>query len=244
MRRRCSTRWSKTSKTATRAGRLFELANVYIPKQQPVTERPEERMHLGLAAFGESEDFFALKGAIEALGESFGIEFGFTRAADVPWLHPGIAAYLTCEGEDGRRVRQARERRDGRAQAAQGQPRQPENLPGRNRLAGPDGPTAAPRCATPRCRPTRLSRATWPLSPTRRPPCGDIVAEMRRACKQLADVQLFDIYRSEAIGAGKKSMAFTLHFAAQDAPLAPDEVDRFVKKILGNLKYRMGIEMR
>ena len=28
----------------------------------------------------KTEDFFALKGAIEALGESFGIEFGFTRA--------------------------------------------------------------------------------------------------------------------------------------------------------------------
>ena len=35
-------------------------------------------------------------------------------------------------------------------------------------------------------------------------PCGTIIAEMKRACKQLADVELFDIYRSEAIGAGKK----------------------------------------
>ena len=42
--------------------------------------------------------------------------------------------------------------------------------------------------------------------------CGDIIAEMRRACPRLGEVELFDIYRSEAIGAGKKSMAFTLHF--------------------------------
>ena len=174
----------------------------------------------------------------------FGIEFGFTRAADVPWLHPGIAAYLTCEGETVGVFGKL-------ANDVTAELKLPKDSRDNQKifLAEIDWPALmahrrAARCATPRCRPTRLSRATWPLSPTRRPPCGDIVAEMRRACKQLADVQLFDIYRSEAIGAGKKSMAFTLHFAAQDAPLAPDEVDRFVKKILGNLKYRMGIEMR
>ena len=74
--------------------------------------------------------------------------------------------------------------------------------------------------------------------------CGDIIAEMRRACPHLGEVQLFDIYRSEAIGAGKKSMAFTLHFVPGDKPLAPEEVDRFVKKILGNLKYRLNVEIR
>ena len=30
-------------------GRLFEMSNIYIPKQQPVTELPEERLHLGFA---------------------------------------------------------------------------------------------------------------------------------------------------------------------------------------------------
>ena len=65
-----------------------------------------------------------------------------------------------------------------------------------------------------------------------------------RAGKQLADVELFDIYRSEAIGAGKKSMAFTLHFAPENKALEAADVDRFVKKILGNLKFKLGIEIR
>ena len=69
--------------------------------------------------------------------------------------------------------------------------------------------------------------------------CGDIIAEMRRACPRLGEVELFDIYRSEAIGAGKKSMAFTLHFVPEKDPLTTEEVDRYVKKILGNLKYRL-----
>jgi len=50
-------------------------------------------------------------------------------------------------------------------------------------------------------------------------PCGTIIAEMKRACKQLADVELFDIYRSEAIGAGKKSMAFSLPKLPTRTPL-------------------------
>ena len=74
--------------------------------------------------------------------------------------------------------------------------------------------------------------------------CGTITAEMQRACKQLARVELFDIYRSDAIGAGKKSMAFTLHFAPENKALEPADVDRFVKKILGNLKFKLGIEIR
>ena len=67
---------------------------------------------------------------------------------------------------------------------------------------------------------------------------------MQRACKQLARVELFDIYRSDAIGAGKKSMAFTLHFAPENKALEPADVDRLVKKILGNLKFKLGIEIR
>ena len=74
--------------------------------------------------------------------------------------------------------------------------------------------------------------------------CGTLIDEMQRACKQLSKVELFDIYRGEKLGADKKSMAFSLYFQPTDAPFAADEVDRFVKKILGNLKFKLGIEIR
>ena len=50
--------------------------------------------------------------------------------------------------------------------------------------------------------------------------------------------------RGEKLGADKKSMAFSLSFQPADKPLTPDEIDRFVKKILGNLKFKLGIEIR
>lgn len=85
-------------KKGNAAGRLFELSNIYVPKQLPLTELPEERLHLGFVAFGEHEDFFAVKGALEDLAASFGVTFEVERAEDVPYLHPGIAAYILCNG--------------------------------------------------------------------------------------------------------------------------------------------------
>ncbi len=67
---------------------------------------------------------------------------------------------------------------------------------------------------------------------------------MKRACKQLADVELFDIYRSEAHRRWQKEHGVHLHFAPENKALEAADVDRFVKKILGNLKFKLGIEIR
>ena len=74
--------------------------------------------------------------------------------------------------------------------------------------------------------------------------CGEMMQEISRACKQVTDVELFDIYRGEQIGEGKKSMAFKVCFESDDHALQPEEVDKFVKKILGNLKFKLGAELR
>ena len=75
-------------------------------------------------------------------------------------------------------------------------------------------------------------------------PCGDLMAEIARACPRVSDVELFDIYRGEQIGEGKKSMAFKIRFEPEEKALAPEDVERFIKKILGNLKFKLGAEIR
>ena len=40
--------------------RLFEMGNIYLPKQLPLTELPEERMQLTLGMYGEG-GFFTMK---------------------------------------------------------------------------------------------------------------------------------------------------------------------------------------
>lgn len=230
-------------KKGNAAGRLFELSNIYVPKQLPLTELPEERLHLGFVAFGEHEDFFAVKGALEDLAASFGVTFEVERAEDVPYLHPGVAAYILCNGvRVGSFGKLAND-----VQAGLDLPR--DSRANQKIFLGEiDYETLVAQL------PAGLRYHPLPefdtvardlaLVADEETPCGTIIAEMKRACKQLADVELFDIYRSEAIGAGKKSMAFTLHFAPENKALEAADVDRFVKKILGNLKFKLGIEIR
>ena len=75
-------------------------------------------------------------------------------------------------------------------------------------------------------------------------PCGELMHEISRACPRVSDVELFDIYRGEQIGEGRKSMAFKITFTPEGKPLLPDEVEKYVKKILGNLKFKLGAEIR
>lgn len=230
-------------KNGNGAGRLFELANIYIPRQQPLTQLPEERPHLGLAAFGKGEDFFALKGVLEALCAAFGAVPSVERATDVPWLHPGIAAYLVCGGQRvgvfGKLANDVTAElklpKDSRANLEIFL----AELDVNTLLAAGEGRL--------RYRPLSAFPAVQrdlALVVDEGVACGDLVAEMRRACPALADVQLFDIYRGAQLGADKKSMAFSLRFDAADKPLEPAAIDRFVKKILGNLKHTFGAEIR
>jgi phenylalanyl-tRNA synthetase beta chain len=39
-------------------------------------------------------------------------------------------------------------------------------------------------------------------------------------------------------------MAFKIRFEPEDKALQPEDVDRFIKKILGNLKFKLGAEIR
>ena len=55
---------------------------------------------------------------------------------------------------------------------------------------------------------------------------------------------LFDIYRGANLGEGKKSMAFSLTLSDPSAEISAEQVERTVKKVLGNLKFKLGIEIR
>lgn len=230
-------------KKGNAAGRLFEIANIYIPDQLPVAHLPEERQHLGFAAFGDGEDFFAVKGAVQALGNAFGLQFDYERAADVPYLHPGIAAYVTCEGE---RVGVFGKL----ANDITGELELPKDSRANQKIfLGELDYAALMQKVNPNFRYQPVSEhpevlRDLALVAEETTPCGAMIEEMRRACKALGEVELFDIYRSESLGEGKKSMAFTLHFIPADAALDAQEVDRYVKKILGNLKFKLNVTLR
>ena len=224
-------------------GRLFELANVYAPKELPMTQLPKETKHLGLAAFGAEEDFFTVKGALEDLAESLGCCFSYERAEDVPYLHPGIAAYVLCGGE-----------RIGCFGKLANIMTRELDLPKDSKenykifLGELDYEKLAAHI------PAQLKYKPIPAFPdltrdlslvtSEETTCGAIEEEIRKACPQVSRVELFDIYRGIQIGVGKKSMSFKISFRQDDKAIDQETEERYVKKILGNLKFRLGTEIR
>ena len=75
--------------------RLYELANIYLPKSLPLTELPEERVQFTLGMYGEG-DFFTMKGVVEEFLEKLGImgRKKYSTENKKSFLHPGRQAEI------------------------------------------------------------------------------------------------------------------------------------------------------
>lgn len=224
-------------------GRIFELSNIYVPKQVPVTELPKEIPHLGFAAFGDGETFFTMKGIVEGIGEAFGLKFDYERAEDVSWLHPGISASIFCEGEKIGVFGKL-------ANSVANELKLPKDSKANDKIFLGEidfellsGHISGSFHYHPISEFDVVSR-DLALVVDEQITCGELVKEIRHSCKQIGEVELFDIYRSEQIGKNKKSMAFKLTFEPTDKAFTPNDIEKFTKKILGNLKFRLGAEIR
>jgi phenylalanyl-tRNA synthetase beta chain len=62
--------------------------------------------------------------------------------------------------------------------------------------------------------------------------------------KMLTAVKLFDVFRSEQIGAGKKSLAYQLTYQAADRTLTEAEVSAARNKIIKRLEHDLGAKLR
>ena len=60
----------------------------------------------------------------------------------------------------------------------------------------------------------------------------------------LESVELFDVFRGEQLGAGKKSLAFNLVFRADDRTLTDDEVNEYRVQAAEKARVELGAHMR
>ncbi len=86
------------------AGKLFELAPEFIKTEGEAL--PMQRDTLLLGMYGENTDFYALKDAVYALLQGFGIEPAI-RADGDGYYHPGRKAVLSANGMDFARMGEA-----------------------------------------------------------------------------------------------------------------------------------------
>ena len=223
-------------------GRLFEMAPVYLAKELPINEHPHERQTLCIGAFGPEEDFFTVKGALEALAAGFGLTFDYQRET-AAWLHPGISAAVYCNGKRLGVFGKLANEINAELEIAK------EQKDSQNIYLGELDYEALMSCVEGELRYKPLS----PYAPVKRDlalvcgeavSCGEIEETIRKASPLVSEVKLFDIYRGANLGEGKKSMAFSLSLSDPKKEVSAEEVERVVKKILGNLKFKLGIEIR
>jgi phenylalanyl-tRNA synthetase beta chain len=62
--------------------------------------------------------------------------------------------------------------------------------------------------------------------------------------RTVTNIRLFDVYRSQQIGAGKKSMAYSLTYQASDRTLTDTEVAQIRSKIVRRLEQEIGAKLR
>jgi phenylalanyl-tRNA synthetase beta chain len=223
-------------RNGNKSGRFFELAHVFKAKERPLTALPEEVMTLVIGAYGDDETFFTLKGMLEGLAEEFGIEFTFAKSEKC-FLHPGMTAEISVDGEVvgymGRLSHQVSEN------LVLGKPVFIAEIDYDKLKTHFD----VSMKYVPISQFSEVDR-DFAFVCDEEITCGEITEVMKKACKYITKVNLFDIFRSEKLGENKKSMAFNVTFTPDDHDFSPKEMDKFTDKILKDLEFKLNIKIR
>ena len=219
------------------AVKLYELAKVYLPKPGQIL--PDEPKHLVLGTYGEHEDFFKMKGEIEAFLRGMNVpEARYTAEKHNPTFHPGRCARVSVGGVDLGCCGQIH--------------------PLVARSYGIDGEIFAAELNFTALLSLQLPEKTYTPLPKYPAVTRDIavvcdeavtvaaLSDCIRAAggKLLRSVELFDIYRGKGIASGSKSAAFRLTLRADDRTLTDADSDGVVSAVLAALEKELNAKLR
>ena len=219
------------------AVKLYELAKVYLPKPGQIL--PDEPKHLVLGTYGEHEDFFKMKGEIEAFLRGMNVpEARYTAEKHDPTFHPGRCARVSVGGVDLGCFGQIH--------------------PLVARSYGIDGEIFAAELNFTALLSLQLPEKTYTPLPKYPAVTRDIavvcdeavtvaaLSDCIRAAggKLLRSVELFDIYRGKGIASGSKSAAFRLTLRADDRTLTDADSDGVVSAVLAALGKELNAKLR
>ena len=228
---------------------VFEIGPVYLPVDNQ--KLPQEPRRLAIAITGKRQspdweasdatpfNFFDLKGILEALFAALHIAAVRYLPGKEPSFHPGKCALVesgeTLLGAFGELHPLVMRQLD---------------LEGSPVLAADLDLEALLSCV-----PERYTMQPVPTFPPvlediaiivdETHPAGAIESTIRQAGGQmLADVRMFDIYRGEQIGTGKKSLAYSLTYQAFDRTLTDKDATQIRQRIVRRLELEFGAKLR
>lgn len=211
--------------------RLYELGNIYMAKELPLTELPDERMQFTLGMYGEG-DFFTMKGVVEEFFDKIGLRKKevYDPNAGKPFLHPGRQAKIVYCGKT---VGYLGEVHPTVAEAY--------GIGERAYVAVLDMPAIEPFATFDRkyegiAKYPAVNRDISMVIPK------DVLAGQieevieNKGGSYLESYQLFDVYEGAQIKKGYKSMAYSIVFRAKDKTLEEADVASAMKRILKGLE--------
>lgn len=218
--------------------RLYEIANVYIPKELPLTQLPDERKQFTLGMYGEG-DFYDLKGVIEVFLEKIGLKMRpeFNPNTDKPFLHPGRKAEVLYDGKVigylGEIHPEVADSYEIGTRAYVAVLDMPEIIPYATFDIKYEGIAKYPAITRDISMVMKKNILAGHVEEIIRSKGGSL----------LESYNLFDIYEGEQIEKGHKSMAYSIVFRDKNGTLKDEDINPLMDKILDGL-HELGIELR
>lgn len=221
----------------TESASLYEMAAVFSGVERTEENLPVQTQTLCLGSYGEQTDFYAVRGACEAILRAEGISCEVIPGADC-YYHPGRSARLVRDGEVYAQIGEVhpavREAFDMPRRAVMAEMNLALLL--QNRV--PMGELAP----LPRFPSVARDLA---LVMDESVAVGPLMSDMQRAGGNLLEhISLFDVYRGKQVGQGQKSVAFSLVFRAPDRTLTDAEIQKAMSKVVRACDEKHGAKIR
>ncbi len=228
---------SRNNAYHNKTAKLYELAKIYVPTEGEIL--PAEPKILVLGTYGAGENFFTIKGELEAIFTGLRMpKASYTAEKNNPSYHPGRCAKVSVGGIEVGYIGQI------------------HPLVAKNYDI--DSEVYCAEINFTALLDLQLPEATYTPLPKYPSVTRDLavvcdeaitVAQVEEvitsaAGKLLRNIRLFDIYRGTGIPEGKKSMAFSLELRADDRTLTDTDSEQVVSKILEALKTTIGAILR
>ena len=226
---------ARNQKNGILEGRIFELGNKFIAGKLPLEDYPDERETICIGAFGENEDFFSVKGLVDAIADSLDIKFEYEETTKT-FLHPYRTAKVLCEGVEigylGQLLYEIVDEMDMRVNGfiAEIDLQALTKYYGKTQKFIP-----LPKYAE--------EKRDFCFVMDKDLTCAQIEGAIKDACDYITSIELFDLYEGAQLG-NKKSMAFSVVFTPKDEEFTQEMTDGFVSDILKAVETKYGATLR
>ena len=215
---------------------LYEIGPVY--KSNGTEELPDEPENIVIGLYGESYNYFSLKGIVETILKNVGIKsFDIERVTDCPFMHPGRTAKITVGDKE-------------------------LAILGEVHPAVRNNYSIGTRCYIAQISmdvlfENRESEKVYTALPKFPAVSRDLAFVCEKSIpvvslekliasavgKTLENIALFDVYEGAQVESGMKSVAFSLRLRSAERTLTDEDADSAVKKAIKALE-KIGVSLR